>query len=77
MADSQEPMEEDAIGFVADGWEPLEVNPSPAWLPWNVYTMPALPLLAQLAQPGLEHFQQWGIHDFSGQPVPVSHHKLS
>ena len=24
-------------------------------------------------QPGLEHFQGWGIHNFSGQPVPVSH----
>ncbi|KAK4818440.1 hypothetical protein QYF61_013127 [Mycteria americana] len=25
-------------------------------------------------QPGLEHFQGWGIHSFSGQPVPVPHH---
>ncbi|KAK4807192.1 hypothetical protein QYF61_024312 [Mycteria americana] len=27
-----------------------------------------------LIQPDLEHFQGWGIHNFSGQPVPVSHH---
>ena len=26
-------------------------------------------------QPGLEHLQGWGIHNFSGQPVP--HHPLS
>ena len=35
-------------------------------------------LLDQVAhssiQPGLECFQGWGIHSFSGQPVPVSHH---
>jgi len=28
-------------------------------------------------QPGLEHLQGWGIHSFSGQPVPVPHHALS
>jgi len=28
-------------------------------------------------QPGLEHFQGWGIHSFSGQPVLVPHHPLS
>jgi len=27
-----------------------------------------------LIQPGLEHCQGWGIHSFSGQPVPVPHH---
>ncbi|KAK4821804.1 hypothetical protein QYF61_003833 [Mycteria americana] len=27
-------------------------------------------------QPGLEHFQGWGIHNFSGQSVPVPHHPL-
>lgn len=27
-----------------------------------------------LTQPGLEHFNGWRIHDFSGQLVPVSHH---
>ncbi|KAK4812888.1 LOW QUALITY PROTEIN: hypothetical protein QYF61_024244 [Mycteria americana] len=27
-------------------------------------------------QPGLEHFQGWGIHSFSGQPVPVPHHLI-
>jgi len=25
-------------------------------------------------QPGLECFQGWGLHYFSGQPVPVFHH---
>jgi len=25
-------------------------------------------------QPGFEHFHWWGIHNFSGQLVPVSHH---
>jgi len=25
-------------------------------------------------QPGPEHFQGWGIHSFSGQPVPAPHH---
>ncbi|TRZ17424.1 hypothetical protein HGM15179_009678 [Zosterops borbonicus] len=25
-------------------------------------------------QPGLEHFQGWGIHNFFEQPVPVPHH---
>ena len=25
-------------------------------------------------QPDLEQFQWWGIHSFSGQPVPVPHH---
>jgi len=25
-------------------------------------------------QPGLEPFQAWGIHSFSGRPVPVAHH---
>lgn len=24
-------------------------------------------------QPGLKYFQRWGIHTFSGQPVPVCH----
>ena len=28
-------------------------------------------------QRGLEHFQGWGTHNFSGQPVPVSHHPYS
>ena len=28
-------------------------------------------------QPGLEHLQEWGIHIFSGQPVPGPHHLLS
>ncbi|KAK4813670.1 hypothetical protein QYF61_017637, partial [Mycteria americana] len=28
-------------------------------------------------QPGLKHFQGWGIHNFSGQPVPVPHHPHS
>jgi len=28
-------------------------------------------------QPGLEHFQGGGIHNFSGQPVPVPHHPHS
>ncbi|EOB01623.1 hypothetical protein Anapl_10518, partial [Anas platyrhynchos] len=25
---------------------------------------------------GLEHLQGWGIHNLSGQPVPVPHHPL-
>ena len=25
-------------------------------------------------QPGLAHFQRWGIYIFSGQPVSVPHH---
>ena len=25
-------------------------------------------------QPGLECIQKWGIHNLSGQPVPVCHH---
>ena len=28
-------------------------------------------------QPGLEHFQGWGSHNLSGQPVPVPHHPHS
>jgi len=28
-------------------------------------------------QPGLEYFQGWGVHSFSGQPVPVPHHPVS
>ena len=28
-------------------------------------------------QPGLECLQQWDIHNFLGQPVPVCHHPLS
>lgn len=28
-------------------------------------------------QPGLEHHQKWGIHSFSGQPVPVHQHPHS
>ena len=28
-------------------------------------------------QPGLEHLQGWGIHNFSGQPVPALHHSHS
>ena len=28
-------------------------------------------------QPGLEHFQGWGIHSFSGQLLPARHHPLS
>ena len=28
-------------------------------------------------QPGLECLQGWGIHNLSGQPVPVRHHPLS
>ena len=27
-------------------------------------------------QPGLEHFQGWGIHNLTGQPVPVPHHTI-
>lgn len=37
--------------------------------------------LDQVAQslilPGFVHFQEWGINNFSGQIVPVSHHPLS
>ena len=32
---------------------------------------------AALIQPGLECLQGLGIHNFSGQPVPVPHHHLS
>jgi len=28
-------------------------------------------------QPDLEHFQGWGIHNFSGQPVAVPHNSHS
>ena len=28
-------------------------------------------------QSDLEHLQRWGIHSFSGKPVPVPHHPLS
>ena len=28
-------------------------------------------------QPDFDHFQGWGIHSFSGQPVPVPHHPHS
>lgn len=34
-------------------------------------------LAQSFIQPGLEHFQQWGIPNFFGQPVPVSHHSHS
>jgi len=42
--------------------------------------LPHLPLdqVAQSPiQPGLEHLQGGGIHSFSGQPVPVPHHRHS
>lgn len=29
------------------------------------------------SQPGPEHFQRWGTHSFSGQPIPVPHQPLS
>ena len=33
--------------------------------------------IAQDALPsGLKHLQGWGIHNLSGQPVPVRHHPL-
>lgn len=28
-------------------------------------------------QYGLEHLQGWGVHNFSGQCVPMPHHPLS
>lgn len=28
-------------------------------------------------QPGLEHLQEWGIHSFSGQSIPVPQHPHS
>jgi len=31
-------------------------------------------LLQSSLQPDLEHFRRWGIHNFSGKPVPASHH---
>ena len=38
----------------------------------------ALHLAARgLIQPGFEHLQGWGIHHFSGLPVPGPHHNLS
>ena len=37
-------------------------------------------VLDQIAQgpdrPSLKHLQGWGIHNLSGQPVPVPHHPL-
>jgi len=45
----------------------------PPLLPWA-----GTPPLDQAAEspihPGLEHLQGWGIHSFSGQPMPVPHH---
>ncbi|KAK4821719.1 LOW QUALITY PROTEIN: hypothetical protein QYF61_000262 [Mycteria americana] len=51
--------------------------PKPVALHGVVVTQGHLPIdqVAQSPiQPVLEHFQGWGIHNFSGQPVPASHH---
>ena len=40
MADGVEPLEVDPP---EDQEEPMEVDPPPAWLPWHHYTVPGLP----------------------------------
>jgi len=53
-----------------------------AWVGKDIKDHLVLPLveLVQTAQgpiqSGLEHLQGWGIHSFSGQAVPVTHHLL-
>jgi len=47
----------------------------PAQLPCSEQGHLQLDQVAQSAiQPGLECFHAWGLHDLSGQPVPVFHH---
>ena len=45
----------------------------PTPLPW-AGTPSTRPGCSKPIQPGLEHCQGWGIHNLSGQPVPVPHH---
>ena len=46
----------------------------PTPLPWKG-TPSTRPGCSKLR--GLKHFQGWGIHSFSGQPVPVPHYSQS
>ncbi|KAF1436303.1 Copine-8, partial [Spheniscus mendiculus] len=45
---------------------------------WQAFKIPVRALCNgdydRPVQRDLEHFQRWGIHSFSGKPVPVSHH---
>lgn len=58
----------------------LTLNYKMAWVGMDLkdheYGLPSLDQVAQSSiQPGFEHFQGWGIHGISGQPVP--HHPHS
>lgn len=58
------------------GWrDPKDdLDPTPYYGQWRV----PLDQVAQISiQPGFEQFQEWGIHCFSRQPVPVLHQALS
>ena len=58
------------------GWkEPLRSSSSHPLL--QAGTPPARPGCSKPIQPGLECFPGGGIHNLSGQPVPVSHHPHS
>ena len=48
----------------------------PTPLPWAGH-LPPHQVAQSPVRPGLEHFQTWGSHSFSGQPVPVPHHPHS
>lgn len=48
----------------------------PTFLPCSG-TLSARPGCSKPIWPGLQHFYGWGMHNFSGQPIPVSHPPLS
>jgi len=52
------------------GWTGLESPSSSISLPWAGCYTPYQAAQASILS-GLEHLQGWGIHSFSGQPVPV------
>jgi len=60
--------------FGLEGTFKGHLGPTPS--PWQGH-LPLDQVAQSLIQPGLEHFQGGGIHNFSGLPVPVSHHPHS
>uniref|UniRef100_A0A8B9TVM6 Fibrinogen C-terminal domain-containing protein n=1 Tax=Anas platyrhynchos TaxID=8839 RepID=A0A8B9TVM6_ANAPL len=56
------------MAWVGRDLKPFQFQP----LPWARPLPPAQAAQSPI-QPGLEHFQGWDIHCFSGQPGPVSH----
>lgn len=47
------------------------------WQGWVIETWNETQVLRVPLQPGLEHFQGQDMHNFSGQPVPMSHYLLN